>query len=628
MKKVLFIFLLYGGHLLAQIPSLLEIPKELIVGANSVVLSESREMIIKSPEQAQLQRTLLIAVLNEASEEQIHYAVYDDASKIKSFKGTIYNSFGQEVRAVRKDEIRDYLAVEGGISDTRYRRMEVQYGEYPYLLKVELDIRLSGLIFISYLDWMLQSYNQSILDAQYVLRLPPGMELPYQVMNSEMLPVKEQNGEEMVWTFRVQNLPAVQPEAYSPPSSQILPQVLIFPENFAIEEYQGDLSTWKGFGAFVHQLYQGRQELPPELKAEVQAILAKTNNKQEQIEALYQLMQKRMRYVSIQLGLGGWQPFAADFVEENRFGDCKALTNYMSALLAEADIESYPVLIERRDRPSYQLDETFTFSPFNHVILYVPKEEVWLECTSNSYPVNYLGYDNEGRQGLLIDANGGRLIETPITIAEQNARKTRIKVFLNTDGSARIKGLERHQNHFYQDWQWRANYWSPQEQQDYFLEQINPKNVSVNQVEISIDREEKRADVQLDLEVPRYASKAGKRIFVPLNGLNPLGQVPEKMDERKQAIFLSRSRIFEDSIRIQLPKELAIEALPDAVDINSFFGSYHQQTRVEGDYLIYTKRLLIRKGSYDPSAYEEFRDFFKQVSRAENGKLVLLTDRS
>ena len=342
------------------------------------------------------------------------------------------------MRSVRKDEIQDYAAVEGGISDTRYRRMEVQYTEYPYLLKVELDMRLSGLVFISHLDWMLQGYNQSVLDAQYVLRLPPGMELPYQVLNSEMLPVKEQDGEEMVWTFRLQNLPAIQPEAYSPPASKILPQVLIFPENIVIEEYQGDLSTWKGFGSFVHQLYQDRQQLPDALKAEVQAIRAKTNNNQERIEALYRLMQERMRYVSIQLGLGGWQPFAADFVEENRFGDCKALTNYMSALLAEAGIESFPVLIERRDRPSYQLDEEFTFSPFNHVILYVPEEEIWLECTSNSYPTNYLGYDNEGRQGLLIDANGGRLIETPITIADQNVRNTKLEVLLNTDGSAQI----------------------------------------------------------------------------------------------------------------------------------------------------------------------------------------------
>ncbi|MEO1713719.1 MAG: hypothetical protein AAFU60_10355, partial [Bacteroidota bacterium] len=390
----------------------------------------------------------------------------------------------------------------------------------------------------------------------------------------------------------------------------------------------GDLSTWKGFGSFVHQLYQGRQQLPAELKAEVQAIREKTSTNQERIEALYKLMQDRMRYVSIQLGLGGWQPFAADFVEENRFGDCKALTNYMSALLAEVDIVSYPVLIERRERASYQLEEDFTFSPFNHVILYVPEEGVWLECTSNSYPTNYLGYDNEGRQGLLIDANGGRLIETPITIADENVRKTKLEVRLSTNGSAQIKGIEQHRNHFYQDWQWRENYWAKQEQKDYFLEQINPKNVTVNQWEIVIDRNQKQASIQLDLEVPRYASKAGKRIFVPLNGLNPNSQVPEKMDERKQPIFLSRSRVFEDSISIELPKELAIEALPDAVEINSPFGSYHQQTRVEGDYLIYTKRLLIRKGNYDPSAYEEFRAFFKQVSRAENGKLVLLTERS
>ena len=52
-------------------------------------------------------------------------------------------------------------------------------------------------------------------------------------------------------------------------------------------------------------------------------------------------MQSRTRYASIQLGIGGYKPAPAMEVSEKGYGDCKGLTNYMSALLKEAGITSY-----------------------------------------------------------------------------------------------------------------------------------------------------------------------------------------------------------------------------------------------------------------------------------------------
>jgi len=82
-------------------------------------------------------------------------------------------------------------------------------------------------------------------------------------------------------------------------------------------------------------------------------------------------MQDHTRYISIQLGIGGWQPFDAAFVQEHGYGDCKALSNYMVALLKTAGITAYSVLIRPGDY-RYTFNESFPSNQFTHVIVCVP----------------------------------------------------------------------------------------------------------------------------------------------------------------------------------------------------------------------------------------------------------------
>ena len=115
-----------------------------------------------------------------------------------------------------------------------------------------------------------------------------------------------------------------------------------------------------------------------------------------------------MRYVSIQLGIGGFKPSAAKFVDEKKYGDCKALTNYMKNLLSVVGIASYPALINAGYN-KYPADTRFPSDPFNHVILCVPmeKDTVWLECTSNNAKAGFFGLLYR-KQKCFIDYREGR----------------------------------------------------------------------------------------------------------------------------------------------------------------------------------------------------------------------------
>ncbi|NJM26365.1 MAG: hypothetical protein HC859_13660, partial [Bacteroidia bacterium] len=105
--------------------------------------------------------------------------------------------------------------------------------------------------------------------------------------------------------------------------------------------------------------------------------------------------------MSIQLGIGGWQPFEASVVDKNGYGDCKALSNYAVAMLKEAGIKGYYCLVQAGEEPA-KLDPMFAENHFNHIIVAVPlkQDTVWLECTSQTNPYGYLGEFTGDRQAL------------------------------------------------------------------------------------------------------------------------------------------------------------------------------------------------------------------------------------
>src|SRR5690554_5238221 len=153
-------------------------------------------------------------------------------------------------------------------------------------------------------------------------------------------------------------------------------------------------------------------------------------------EKIYKYVQNKTRYVSIQLGIGGWKPMNAKDVDRLGYGDCKALTSYTKALLEAVDIPSYYSIIYNSSAKR-NISEDFVSMQGNHVILAVPTDNdlYWLECTSQTIPFNYIGSSNDDRIVLAINEKEAKLKRTPIYQTKNNSQTSVAQYAITPNGT-------------------------------------------------------------------------------------------------------------------------------------------------------------------------------------------------
>ncbi|RME00550.1 MAG: DUF3857 domain-containing protein, partial [Bacteroidetes bacterium] len=380
--------------------------------ANAIIRQRDLVFEVKSASETSFKVHQVVTLLNQSAEFDKLRLYYDGSTSIKKISGKVYDAFGREIRKVKKDEIQDLSAISSSsiYEDDRVKLVDLALKKFPVTVEFEYEEVTQNELFIY--GWDIQPYNTAVQSSTYTLITPEGFDVNYRLFNIDLEPALELSDGKIIRKWKVENLPAVKREPYAPPAIAVLPHLIFAPHEFNFHGYKGSWESWDDFGAFMSDLMAGTRELPENVKQEVRAQLDGLETTQEKVEALYRYLQDNTRYVSVQIDVSGWQPYPAKEVAEKKYGDCKGLSNYMKALLEEAGIEAWPALIYSNSKPNV-ITEDFVMPAFNHMVLYLPKENQWLECTSNTYPAGYPGWHNQNRKALLITGEGGKLVDTP-----------------------------------------------------------------------------------------------------------------------------------------------------------------------------------------------------------------------
>ncbi len=552
---------------------------------------------------------------------------YDKTRKITSISGRLYDKAGIRDDKLKNNAIQDInYTSEGAIyDDLRIKRANLRGGSYPYTVEYEYEITYNGLI--GYPDWQpVEGYRISVERASFVFSCPETKEFRYREFNlpSGCRTERKENGTRFV-EWKTDTIAAVREEPFSPGLSGYTPHVTTAPITFDYCDYKGSMATWNDFGMWIGKLIDGRDQLSTNRVNEIREMVKGMKDTTSIVRKLYEYMQSRTHYIGIQLGIGGFQPFPAETVDRVGYGDCKALSNYMKALLNAASIRSEYTVAGAASSRGITMPDFPTINQLNHVILCVPmrKDTIWLECTSQTAPFGYMSTFTAGKKALVINSSGGRITKIPLLTATESSQCRQADVQINADGSLQAKIETSYKGYQYDNIS-HLLLASKKEQEKAIYEDVPVTGLVISDFSY-IDKKDiiPQAVEKITLSSQVFATKSGKRLFIPVNIFNQLKSIPARVDKRMMPLYLGTAYLDKDSVRIQLPNGFKAETIPQGKRFSTEFGDYSTSVRLENNTLFFVRIFKANRGIWTKEKYAGFVDFYTFIFNADKAKIVL-----
>jgi len=605
-----------------------EIPEEMKKDCYAVVRESEDNFEIFSLGRTVRRVRKVVTILGKGGSPYAFFSEwYDKDSKILSFKAVAYDAAGQVIRKLKQSEIRDQSYISAGalFDDNRIKSADLAQATFPYTVEFEYEKEIRFLYWIP--DYFVYEDDEvSILQSSFSLSYPLELKPRYRTYKVDEPTVsKLADGRvNLRWSFT--NIKPEKFERIGPGKYQNIPNIQLFPTTISYGGYTGRMDTWSDYAAWLAQLLVGRQTLPDATIQKVKGLVAGLKTNEEKVKVVYEYMQSKTRYVGIQLGIGGLQPFPASTVDEVGYGDCKALSNYCIALLGAVGIPAHYALIWGGPDPNMNAD--FPGDYFNHVVAAVPNgpDTIWLECTSQTNPYGYAGRFTGDRKSLLIAGNGGKLVSTPRYSMEQNLQTRTVEATIESSGDGMAKATTQYRGLQYENdgLSFKLNE-SAENQKKWLTESTEIPSFDLVSFEMKDFKGRiPKAVVSQVIRLKKYASLSGKRMFLVANLMNRSSYIPDKVDKRRTEIVNKFPFVDVDTIRYSFLDNLYPEFVPEPVHYTSRFGEYEASYKIEQGKLVYIRRFKMTGGVFAPESYPEYTEFFRNVNKADNQKVVFL----
>ena len=353
-------------------------------------------------------------------------------------------------------------------------------------------------------------------------------------------------------------------------------------------------------------------------------------------------MQHDIRYVAIEIGIGGYQPHSAAEVFSNRYGDCKDKATLLSAMLHEVGFESHYLLIN--SEREFLSEEFPSLLNFNHVILAIrlPKEVgatnsyanlahkelgtlLFFDPTDDSTHLGYLPPSLQANYGLLV-TNQGELIQLPVL--PPNANEIRRTAKLSIDTSGRLSGSVYEVRTGPAAANLRQELLAVPKIQRQKVFQSLVSGLSNGAILTSakvadLDDPSSPLDLEYGFTVGGYGQHPGQLFLFRSCALGHKGDDLLEDKPRQQAVVFSSTAYETDSFELEYPAQYTISELPEPVRYEIPFGAYESQTHADSHVVRYTRTYQLRTLRVPVDELEHLKEFFRKIADDERAYVIL-----
>ena len=605
---------------------------------NAVVLYDEQETTVQPNGDIETLYRRAYLILRPDGRAYSHVAVpFDNETKITWMKAWCLPKDGKPYELKEKDavEVGDF---ESFYSDDRSKVLDIPAATPGNVIGYEY--RQKKRPFFLQENWWIQE-SIPVLRSRFTLNLPAGWEFSTKWIHySEQKPTS-QSATQVVWA--VDHIPGIKKEPSMPTFSSVVARmgVTYFPTGAQTRAFGP--TNWEQIGVWYNNLAATSLQSSPEIQQKVKELTASTKTWKEKVGVLAHYAQSQIRYVDIEIGIGGFQPHPAGDIYRHQYGDCKDKATLLSAMLHDAGVESYLTLAQVfRGVVAPEFASAITF---NHAILAirvpdgqdtkdlhsvidVPKlgKLLFFDPTSSYTPFGFIPTYEQDNYVLVAAPQGGVLVNLPLSAPDLNrlVRSAKLQLFpdgsvtgsveemrygaqasdereilLGTAGADRAKILETFLSNF--------------------LRGFHLTNAST----IDLDKVGEPLDVKYGFTADRYAKSAGDLLVVRPRVLGQKSDDVAEGDPRKFPVEFDSASVQTDDFEITLPPGYSVEDVPPPTKAESEFASYTSQVQVDGNKIRYTRTYQIKQVLVPLDKLDDLKKFNRQVAADERASVVL-----
>jgi hypothetical protein len=561
--------------------------------------------------------------------------------KVSGMQAWCIPATGRDYHVKDKEAVEVSPAVDGGdlITDVKFKVISIPAAEPASIVGYEYQTEETPLILQS--QWEFQDRIPAV-DTRYSLELPVGWTYVAKWANyPESQPTQAGNH----WQWELSNVKQIRKEEAMPPVQGVAGQMIVYfvPPGEKLTNY---FSDWREMGEWYRGLTAGRVDASPEIKQTVAKITASSTTSLAKMQAVAQYIQQNLRYVAIELGIGGFQPHSATETFAHRYGDCKDKATITISMLREIGVESYYVIVNSR-RGAVTKDTPPHIGAFDHAIVAIRLPEgvsdpsllatvqhpkygklLFFDPTDELTPFGALGSYLQASYGMLVAPDGGELIQLPTQAATTNTIQRTAK--LSVDGTGTLKGDVDEIREGDRAWAERSRLREATKEADRLssIEDILSSSLTGFQITHASIQNIHQTSLPFGFKysfvATNYAKNAGGLILVRprVLGIKAVGLAQAK-HPREYPFEFHAVLLDTDSFDIAIPPGYAIDDLPAPADIDYSFGSYHSSTVVDGGTIHYRRSYEIKQLTVPVDQANNVKNFYQIIAGDERSMVVL-----